>query len=243
VTGAAGALGRHFSACLARAGAQVAALDVNRGALAALANEAGAAGRIRSYPLDVTNAELVPETIAAVIDDLSFVNVLINNAGIARDGYLVKEDERGGIVKMPHEQWQKVLDVDLTAPFLLSREIAAHMVARRIRPGLILHISSISRHGIAGQANYSAAKAALAVTARVWAAELGAHGIRVAAVAPGFVDPPLAMSEHALTDIVGRVPLGRLGTIDEVYAGVRFAIECEYFNGSCLEIDGGLRVG
>jgi len=242
VTGAAGALGRHLCLALAREGASVAAVDLDSAGLARVSQATeGLPGAVHTFIADVANAEACAEVVTRAEQKIGPLDLLINNAGISRDGYLAKLDERGAVVKMPRAQWQKVLDVNLTGPFLMTREVVAHMLANG-RTGLILHVSSVSRHGIAGQANYSSTKAALAVTAKVWADELGPHGIRVASIAPGFLDPPLAMSTTALEAMLARVPLRRLGTLDELVRGVRFVIECDYFNGKCLEIDGGLTV-
>ncbi|OJT17623.1 hypothetical protein BO221_44470 [Archangium sp. Cb G35] len=246
VTGAAGGLGRHFCLSLCREGASVAAVDLNADGLTSLARDAeGLPGKLRTYSADVTRPEDTGEVVRRAQAELGPLNGLVNNAGIARDGRLLKVDERREeVLRMPREQWQKVLDVNLTGPFYMAREVAAAMVESKTRPGIIINISSISRHGIVGQANYSAAKAGVAVSSRVWAQELAPFGIRVVAIAPGFVRTGLigVMSQEALEDVVSRVPMARLGEPEEIYAGLRFSIECDYFNGRCLDIDGGLGV-
>jgi 3-oxoacyl-[acyl-carrier protein] reductase len=246
VTGAAGGLGSYFCTALAEAGAQVAAFDVQRDGLARLARDTGGlAGKLHPYEVDVARPADVAECVEQAARDMGGLNALINNAGIARDGHLVKvDDRRSDILKMPREQWQKVIDIDLTAPFFLAREVAAHLIEHGVRPGLIVNITSISRHGIVGQANYSAAKAGLTVSTRVWAQELASFGIRVAAIAPGFIRTSFvsAMDPRALEATIGRIPLGRLGEPAEIYAALRFLIECDYFTGRCLDVDGGLGV-
>ena len=126
----------------------------------------------------------------------------------------------------------------------MSREIAAHMIEKNIRPGVIVNISSVTRSGNEGQSNYSAAKAGVVVDTRVWALELAEYGIRVGAIAPGFIRTPIleAMAPNVLDSWVSRVPLRRLGEPEEIYAALKFIFECEFFNGKCLEIDGGLIV-
>lgn len=242
VTGAASGLGREFTMSFCRAGARVAAFDINQAALEALAAEAQElGGELHTYRVDVSREEDVVQHVALAFEECGHINTLINNAGIYRDGLLVRE-HRGRIIKMPLTQWKAVLDVDLTGPFLMTREVAALMIARELTPGIVINIASISHHGNAGQSNYSAAKAGVIADTRVWAQELAPHGIRVAAIAPGFIQTPIlkAMLPDVLENWRSRIPLGRLGEPHEIFLGVRFIIECEYFNGRCLDIDGGL---
>jgi 3-oxoacyl-[acyl-carrier protein] reductase len=105
----------------------------------------------------------------------------------------------------------------------------------------VINVSSVSRVGNAGQSNYSAAKAGVVANARGWARELARYGIRVAAIAPGFIRTPIleGMPPGKLDEYVERVPLGRVGEPAEIFAGVRFIVECDYFTGRCLDIDGG----
>jgi 3-oxoacyl-[acyl-carrier protein] reductase len=125
--------------------------------------------------------------------------------------------------------------------FLVVREVASAMVASSTRDGVIILIASISRHGNVGQASYSAAKAGVVADARVWALELAPYGIRVAAISPGLFDTPIldAIEPRRLEDYVSRIPLGRLGKPEELSHGLRFVVECDYFTGECLEINGG----
>jgi len=245
VTGAASGLGRAFALGLCADGAKVAAIDVDREGLEALAAEARrrGVGPLFTCAADVSREEDVVRGVRAAWEDCGPINGLINNAGIYRDGVLVKTFE-GSVIKMPLAQWRAVLDVDLDGVFLMTREVAARIVAGGVRPGLIINISSVSRHGNPGQGNYSAAKAGVVTATRAWAEELAPHGIRVAAIAPGFVETPIlrAMPPDVLGDWIARVPLRRLGRPDEIFAGVRFIIGCDYFNGKCLDIDGGLGI-
>ena len=247
VTGGASGMGRHFSLALARAGAQVAACDLVDEGLATLAAEAqGAAGSIRTYKADVSKEDEVQSLFERATADLGPINGLVNNAGIFRDALLVKPEKESGEVRvMSLRHWQQVLDVDLTGPFLCTRELARRHVARQDgSKAVVVNISSISRVGNAGQGNYSAAKAGLHADTVVWAKELARYGIRVGTIAPGFVDTPIlqGMRPEVLEKTLKGVPLGRAGAPDEIFAGVRFIIECDYFTGRCLDIDGGLRL-
>lgn len=242
VTGAASGLGREFALSLCGAGAKVAGLDIDAAGLEEVARAAaGLPGSFYGRRTNVARQEEAAQGVADAVRQLGPVNSLINNAGIYKDGLLVKELE-GQCLKMPLSQWQAVIDTDLTGSFLMAREVAAQMVQQRTRPGVIVNISSISHRGNAGQSNYSAAKAGLLAVTRVWAGELAPHGIRVAAIAPGFIDTPIleAMSPEVREGWIGKVPLKRLGRPAEISLGLRFIIECDYFNGRCLEIDGGL---
>lgn len=244
VTGAGSGMGRHFALALCRAGARVAAMDIDEKRLEQLAHEADAqSGVLRTYAGSVSHERDAIDTVRRAADDLGGLNALVNNAGIFRDGFLVKRDRKtGGIGKMSLEKWQAVIDVDLTGPFLMTREVAAQMIERQISPGVIINISSVSRHGNMGQSNYSAAKAGLVADTKLWARELAPHGIRVGAIAPGFVKTPIldAMRPEMLEKMEGMVPLGRLGECQEIFLGIQFILECEYFTARCLDIDGGV---
>ncbi len=240
VTGAASGLGWCFATELARAGAQVAACDVDSAGLAALSEQLRDRGTI--HECDVTSEQSVSWMVAAAHKAMGGLNGLINNAGIFRDGMLVSQDRATGEIRtMPLEQWQRVIDVDLTGPFLCAREAAARMVQTET-PGVIINISSSSRHGNRGQTNYSAAKAGLAADTRVWAEELAPHKIRVGAIAPGFVETPIlkAMRAEVLDRMLAAVPLRRAAKPEEIWAAARFIIECDYFTGRCVDVDGGI---
>lgn len=244
VTGASSGMGRHFALALCKEGARVAAFDVNAEGLASLAKEAqGLAGALRTYAVNVAREDEVAAGVERASADLGPVNGLINNAGIFRDGLLVRQDKATGKVeRLPLAHWQAVVDVDLTGPFLMTREVAARMIEAKVPRGVVVNISSVSRHGNMGQSNYSAAKAGLVADTKLWAQELARYNIRVGAVAPGFVRTPLleGMRKEMLDKLIGGVPLRRLGEPAEIFAGVRFIIECEYFTGRCIDIDGGL---
>ena len=143
---------------------------------------------------------------------------LINNAGITRDGLLIKAKNGKVVKKMSLDDWQAVINTDLTGVFLCAREAAAKMIELVGTSGVILQISSICRSGNFGQTNYSAAKAGVAAMTVVWAKEFARHGIRVAAIAPGFCDTRLVadMKPEALEKVKAGIPLKRLGRPEEL---------------------------
>jgi 3-oxoacyl-[acyl-carrier protein] reductase len=236
VTGAAGGMGAHFARRLHEAGAQVAVGDVDEARLAEL--PAG----IHRRRLDVSNEADVVAFVGWAEEAMGGLNGLINNAGIIRDGLLVRKDRAtGAISKMSTDDWNAVIGVNLTGATLMVREVAGRMLASEQR-GVIINISSISRHGNRGQTNYVAAKAALAANTVTWARELSRYGIRVGAIAPGMIETPMTkgMNQKARDALVAAIPVGRIGDPEDIWAGVRFIVECEYFTGRCLDVDGGL---
>ncbi len=243
VTGAGSGLGRCFAENLVKAGASVMASDVNKEALDALKTELGEHGKIETFVADVSNEAQVIDMVKATAEAFGGVNGLVNNAGITRDGLMVsKSKSTGEVRKMSLENWQKVIDVDLTGVFLCAREVAAYMIENDVKPGVIVSISSVSRHGNFGQSNYSAAKAGLVADTALWSKELSRYGIRTGAVAPGFSRTPIleAMPEKVLDKVVSQVPLRRLGEPTEIWQAVKFILECDYFTGRCVDVDGGL---
>jgi 3-oxoacyl-[acyl-carrier protein] reductase len=221
VTGAAQGMGAHFARRLAEAGAQVAAGDVKEDGLAALVESAkGLPGKIHARKLDV-----------------------INNAGILRDGLLVKKDRTtGAITKLSKENWDAVIAVNLTGASLMVRDAVAKMVEHEQKPGVVVNMSSVARHGNRGQSNYTSAKAALAANTVTWAREFASFGVRVAAVAPGMIETPMTqgMNQKARDALVANIPVGRIGLPEDIWLAVKFALECDYFNGRTIDVDGGL---
>jgi len=242
VTGAASGLGRTFALELARAGAAVAAVDLNGPGLEALAREcAGLPGRVESFTADVSDEAAVKGFVRAAGERLGGVNVLVNNAGVLLDGLLVKEED-GWVKRLPAVQWRRVLEVNLTAPFLVAREMAAALLERgEGEEGLIVNISSVASAGNVGQSCYAASKAGLDAATRTWALELAPHRIRVAGIAPGVIETPILanISDDAKGALLAGIPLGRFGTPDEVWQALRFIVECDYFTGRVLDVDGG----
>ena len=196
--------------------AQVAAGDVAEAALAELPEG------IHRRRLDVSDEADVTAFVQWAHGAMGGLNGLVNNAGIIRDGLLVKKDRKTGEVK--------------------RRETVAQMLTAEERPGVIVNVSSVSRHGNRGQSNYVAAKAALAANTVTWAREFSRYGIRATCVAPGMIETPMTqgMNQKARDALVAAIPVGRIGDPEDIWQAVRFSVECDYFNGRCLDVDGGL---
>jgi 3-oxoacyl-[acyl-carrier protein] reductase len=243
VTGGAQGMGAHFAKRIAEAGGQAAVGDVKEEGLAALAKECeGLPGKVHVRKLDVANEEDCISFVAWAHDTMGGLTGLVNNAGILRDGLLVKKDrETGAIKKLTREQWQLVIDVNLTGATMMVRETVAKM-AENGDKGVIVNMSSVARHGNRGQSNYAAAKAALAANTVTWAREFGSFGIRVGAVAPGMIETPMTqgMPQKAREALVKAVPVGRIGVPEDIWVAVKFVYECDYFNGKVIDVDGGL---
>lgn len=243
VTGAAQGLGKHYALRIAEAGGQVAAGDVNEAALQALVDESkGLAGRIHVRKLDVSSEADCGAFVDWAFGQMGGLTGLVNNAGILRDGLLVKRDKQTGqIGKLSAAQWQAVIDVNLTGATFMVRDTVAKMAENGQR-GVIVNMSSIARHGNRGQSNYTAAKSALAANTKTWSMEFAPFGIRVGAIAPGMVKTPMTdgMSDKAREALVGLIPVGRIGLPEDIWLAVKFIIECDYFNGRTIDVDGGL---
>lgn len=237
VTGAGGGMGAHFATRLHEAGAKVAVGDVNEAGLEAL--PAG----IFKRKLDVSSEDDVIAFVKWANEQMGGVNGLINNAGILRDGLLVKKDKTTGEVKkLSKADWDAVIGVNLTGATFMVRELVATMLETDQRPGVIVNISSIARHGNRGQSNYSAAKAALAANTVTWAKEFAPYGVRCTAVAPGMVETPMTkgMNQKARDALVAAIPVGRVGVPEDLWLAVKFCLECDYFNARTIDVDGGL---
>jgi 3-oxoacyl-[acyl-carrier protein] reductase len=243
VTGGASGMGRHFAIRLAEAGAAVAIGDVNEGGLAETVGMAKGPGKVHSRKLDVSNEADVGAFVGWAHEAMGGLNGLINNAGILRDGLLVKKDrETGQIKKLTKEQWDAVIGVNLTGATLMARDVVAKMAETGSKPGVVVNMSSIARHGNRGQSNYTAAKAALAANTVTWSKEFAPFGIRVGAVAPGMVETPMTqgMNQKARDALVAAIPVGRIGLPEDLWLAVKFVLECDYFNGRTIDVDGGM---
>ena len=244
VTGAAQGMGAHFARRLAEAGAQVAAGDVKEEGLAALAESTrGLPGKVHTRKLDVSSETDVGAFVDWAFGAMSGLNGLVNNAGILRDGLLVKKDRTTGeVTKLSKDHWDAVIGVNLTGASLMVRDTVAKMVAAEQKPGVIVNMSSIARHGNRGQSNYTSAKAALAANTVTWSREFAPFGIRVGAVAPGMIETPMTqgMNQKARDALVANIPVGRIGLPEDIWVAVKFVLECDYFNGRTIDVDGGL---
>jgi 3-oxoacyl-[acyl-carrier protein] reductase len=242
ISGAASGMGRHFAIRLAEAGAQVAGGDVNEAGLAETASMAKGPGKLHTRKLNVADEADVGAFVEWAHGAMGGLNGLINNAGILRDGLLVKKDrETGEIKKLSKEQWDAVIAVNLTGATLLARDCVAKMASTGSKPGVVVNMSSVSRHGNRGQSNYSAAKAALAANTKTWSLEWAPFGVRCTAIAPGMVETPMTqgMNQKARDALVAAIPVGRIGTPEDLWIAVKFALECDYFNGRTIDVDGG----
>lgn len=244
ITGGGQGLGRQMALRLAAKGAKMALVDLNQEKLdetVDLVKEAGS--EAKTYIANVAVEAEVEATFAKIATDFGRLDVLVNNAGITRDGLFIKAKDGQVQQKMSLQQWQQVIDVNLTGVFLCAREAACQMIEKNIQ-GVIINISSISRSGNLGQTNYTAAKAGVANMTVTWAKELSRYGIRVGAIAPGFIETDMTagMKPEALEKVCSVIPMKRLGKPDEIAHSVEYIIENDYFTGRIIECDGGLRI-
>ncbi len=243
VTGAARGLGFAIAKDLASFGGKLALIDMNQEGLDQAAATLGEYGvEIRTYVCNVAKEDEVVALFDNIQSDFGQIDGLINNAGITRDALLVKHKD-GVTKKMSLEKWQQVIDVNLTGVFLCGREAVAKMLEAG-RPGVIVNISSVCRDGNIGQSNYSAAKAGVSALTATWGKELSRHGIRVGAIAPGFVNTEMVKSipEPVLEKIKDLIPLRRLAEPQEIAHSVRYIIENEYFTTRTIAVGGGMQV-
>lgn len=232
VTGASGGIGGAIARTLHAAGATVALSGTRVEALDAVA--AGLGERCGVHPADLGDPAAPLALVKAVEAAHGGLDVLVNNAGLTRDGLALR---------MKDEDWARVLEVDLTAPFRLARAALAGMVRRR--RGRIVNIASVvGVIGNAGQANYSAAKAGMIGMTRSLAREVASRGITVNAVAPGFIETAMtaALGEDQRRTLADGIPLGRLGSADDVAAGVLYLAsdEASWVTGTTLHVNGGM---
>jgi 3-oxoacyl-[acyl-carrier protein] reductase len=227
VTGASRGIGRAIATELARAGASVVvSYRTGEDEAEALAKEIGG----RAVQADVSDAE----SAAALVEEAGDLDVLVNNAGVTRDGL---------IVRMSDEDWRTVIDTNLSSCFYTSRAVTRGMMKRRA--GSIVNISSIvGLHGNWGQTNYAASKAGIIGFTKALARELGSRNIRANVVVPGYVKSRLTdvLPEEATTTMLENTPLGRLGDPEDVAGAVRFLCseEAAFVTGAVLLVDGGL---
>ena len=236
VTGGASGLGKKITENLLKNGAMVAVYDINQKLLDEIANYEN----VFIVQCDLTKEKEIQQAIEKTLKRFSRIDVLVNNAGVLYSEPLINimsKDKRHSLIN-----WQKIIDINLTAPFILGSYVAEQMVITRTK-GVIINISSISAKGNAGQSAYSAAKAGLESITKVWAKELGVFGIRSIAIAPGFMDTESthgAVTQDILDHIKKETPIKRLGRAEDISHVVKFIIENNYINGKVLEIDGGL---
>jgi 3-oxoacyl-[acyl-carrier protein] reductase len=244
ITGAARGLGAAMAKRLAVHQPKLALVDMKADDLATTAAACEQLGAtVYSFGANVAKEADVIALFDSIVAQCGSVDALVNNAGITRDALLIRFKDGQLQAKMSLEQWQAVIDVNLTGVFLCGREAAERMIVKG-NPGVIINISSISRAGNAGQTNYSAAKAGVAAMAVTWAKELARYGIRAASIAPGFINTEMvaAMKPEAREKLTSGIPLKRMGEPDEIAQTVEFILQNDYVSGRCFEIDGALRL-
>ena len=242
ITGAGSGIGRETAVLFAKNGAKVIVTDVNEKAgketvdeiVKILAEDPDNKGDVFFMTLDTSNKEQTKQVAKDVIDKYGEIDVLVNNAGIIQDAL---------VTKMTEEQWDKVMDVDLKGPFRMIQAVVDNMIGNRL--GEIINVSSIvGLYGNVGQSNYAAAKAGLIGLTKTLAKELGRKGIRVNAIAPGFIYTHMTASlpEKILEMMKEKTPLKRLGTPADVAYAILFLAsdEANFINGAVLSVDGGL---
>ena len=235
VTGAAQGIGRDIALALATDGADVAICDVNLEAAQKTAGDIEAKGR-KSLALkaNVAASADVTAMIDQVVEKFEKIDILVNNAGITRDGL---------ILRMKDEDWDLVLDINLKGAFLCAKAALRHMSKQR--GGTIINIASIvGAMGNAGQANYVASKAGLIGLTKTIAREYANRGITANAVAPGFIDTAMtkALSDNVRQELAKQIPLGKLGTPEDVANAVRFLASpwASYISGQVIHVNGGM---
>jgi 3-oxoacyl-[acyl-carrier protein] reductase len=244
ITGAGRGLGAAMAKSLAHRGANLALLDLDDAGLAQVRTAVAALGvQAETYRANVAVEADVVGAFDRVVARFGRLDGVIANAGILRDGLLVKAKDGEIVGKLSLEHWRAVIDVNLTGVFLTGREAAERMI-RLGGGGCIINISSLSRAGNFGQSNYSAAKAGVAALTVVWAKELARYGIRVNAIAPGFIKTEMvaSMKPEILEKMAAGIPAQRLGEPDEIAATVEFIFGNDYVNGRVIEVDGGQRL-
>ena len=238
VTGASQGIGRACALELARAGATLAVSDINEVKLADVAAEIVAiGGQAAAFALDVSSEESIKAGAKAVLERFGKVEILVNNAGITRDGLMMR---------MKRADWDLVLDINLTGAFLLTQALLSPMLKNRW--GRIVNMASVvGRAGQAGQVNYAASKAGLIGLTRSLAREVASRGITVNAVAPGFIETPMTavLTEQQSALMLAQIPLGRRGTAEDIAQAVKFLASdaASYITGHVLDVNGGMFMG
>lgn len=232
VTGASRGIGKAIALELARSGFDIMVNYLGSEESAkAVVEEVKALGReAKAIKCDVTDSECVKNTVDEIVKEYGRIDVLVNNAGITKDNLFIR---------MSDDDWSKVINTNLTSAFNVTKPVTKVMMKQRF--GSIVNISSICGvYGNAGQANYSAAKAGMIGFTKALAKELASRGITVNAVAPGFIQTDMTEKLDKET-IAKNIPLGRLGTVEDIAKTVRFIVtEGKYITGQVIGVDGGL---
>ena len=244
ITGGAAGIGKATAQRFIEEGAKVVICDVNTEVGAATVAELGPNAAF--YQVNVTDRQAVQKWVDAVVEEYGRVDILVNNAGVLRDNMLVKVKDGELVKQMPEDDFDLVIAVNLKGVFNCTQAVAPHMIKQGA--GVILNASSVvGLDGNFGQTNYVATKAGVIGMTKVWAREFGRSGIRVNAVAPGFIGTEMVMQmpERILEAMVKRVPLGRLGDPRDVADAYLFLAsdEASFVSGAVLRVDGAIVVG
>jgi len=247
ITGGASGIGLATARAYGLKGAKIVVADLNAAGVEAAAASLQAEGiTAAGRACDVRDETQVADLMRFAVETFGGLDVCVASAGILRDALLLKVDRETGKVasRLPVRQFQDVQDVNLTGTFVTGREAAATMVETG-RGGVLILLSSIARVGNFGQTAYSASKAGVASLAVVWSRELARYRIRVAAIAPGFIETPMVMQDmkpEALERFKATIPVGRLGRPDEIAQAAVFIAECDLITGTCVDVTGGIRL-
>lgn len=233
VTGATGGIGGAIAFALYKQGAVVGISGRNKDKLQMLASELGEE-RVHILPADLSNAAGIDDLLKAAAEAMGQIDILVNNAGLTRDNLSMR---------MKDEEWQEVIDVNLTAPFRLARAVQRGMMKNRW--GRIINISSVvGTTGNPGQANYCASKAGMAGWTKAMAAEVASRGITVNCIAPGFIATAMtdALTDEQKERINATIPMGRMGSAEDIAAAAVYlsSAEAAYMTGQTLHINGGM---
>lgn len=233
ITGGARGIGKETAKKFLQEGAKVVICDFDEVAGLATLDELGK-DRLSFVKVDVTNTEQVNKMVKTTIDTYGRIDILVNNAGITRDGLLTKMDDAA---------WEKVVSVNLTGVYKCTRAVIPVMIEQK--SGVILNASSVvGIYGNIGQSNYVASKAGVIGLTKGWAKEFGPKGIRVNAVAPGFIETDMTaeVPERILDLMKEKTPLNKLGKPNDIASAYLFLAsdDANYINGAILSVDGGL---